>query len=351
MVNPMKRFWLVFKWCGLFLFYALYAVWCLGAIRYAPLPAAARIVLGILFALTVFSAPFIVPGRKYFIAGALCLMLTVSLLWCLLRPSNDRDWRPEYARMPRAEWHNEFQFTLHDLRDFQYRSSDNDFIARFRTENYDIRDTTALEYAVVHWPGPFEETAIGHSMLCFRFRDGRSLVFSVETRRDRADGYGFLPGIYKQFETIFVIGTEKDLFALRTNFRTPREDVYLYQTNATLEQREKILRALLDRANELYERPEFYHTVFQNCLTSLIPCLRAGVDLPWFHYSFLLNGYSDDLAFGKGMLTKARDDESLEELKTRSHLNPRVRDLTPELKNYSTLIHSHEGKDFDAADH
>lgn len=123
-----------------------------------------------------------------------------------------------------------------------------------------------MDYMVVHWDGM---EAIAHSMLSFEFKDGRHLAFSVETRTDKKDEFGALPGLYKQFELIFIAGTEEDLIGLRTNYR--HEDVYLYRTTLTAKDAQTLFRSLLARMNRLREQPEFYNTITRNCLTSLDP--------------------------------------------------------------------------------
>lgn len=336
----MKRFWKIAGLSVFFLVYGVYALWCFGAICYAPLPLFLRIVCAAVFSLLIVTAPLLKP-RILFTAGGLALMLGVSAFWSLIRPVNDRDWLPQYARLPRFEWHDENHFTLHNLRDFHYRTSETDCVVRYRTEKYDLRDLTALEYILVHWDQPLG-MRVAHTMLCFRFKKGPNLVFSCETRRAKGDPAGGLPGFFKQFNLIYIVGTETDLIAVRTNYRDPCEELYLYQTNAAKEQREAIFRDLVSRANALTRDPEFYNTISSNCITSLLPSIRAGVDIPWHNRAYLLNGLSDKLALKLGFLTKTSDSETLKELRARSFVNPRTKDLGEDLKDFSSVIRRHE---------
>lgn len=336
----MKKFWKIAGWSVFISAYGIYALWCFGAICYAPLPFLLRIVCAVLFSLLILTAPLLKP-RLLFAAGGLLLMVGVSAFWSMIQPTDNRDWLPQYKYLPRFEWHDENHFTLHNLRDFHYRTSEEDYNARYRTEKYDLRDLTALEYILVHWENPLG-MKIAHTMLCFRFKKAPNLVFSCETRRAKGDPAGGLPGFYKQFNLIYIAGTETDLIAVRTNYRNPREDVYLYQTNATKEQREAIFRDLTARANALTRKPEFYNTISSNCITSLLPSIRIGVEIPWHNRAYLLNGLSDKLALKLGFLTKASDSETWEELRKRSHVNPRTQSLNEDLKNFSTIIRQHE---------
>ncbi len=328
----------IFRWLGIILFslaYALWLLWCFGAVCYAPLPLLVRIVSAALFLLLTLSAPLIHP-RKWFIAGALLFMLIVSCLWSLIHPTHNMPWAKEVAVLPEIRWSSDGEhFTVTGIRDFRYRS-EKDFDVRYKTKTYSLADMTALEYAVVYWDNPLSRE-IGHSMLSFRFRDGDALVFSSEARRRYDSNFSVISDLYKQSCLIYVIGTESDLFGVRTNFREPQEQVYLYATNATKEQREAIFRDLTQRVNDLRENPKFYNTLTYNCTTSLLPSIRAGVEIPACRPAYIFNGFSDFLAFRLGFL--AHDDgENYRALRARSLLNDRTLNWDGDPATYSKII-------------
>jgi hypothetical protein len=43
-------------------------------------------------------------------------------------------------------------------------------------------------------------------------------------------GVGLLKGFFKQYELFYVMADERDVIRLRTTFRQPQEDMYLYRT-------------------------------------------------------------------------------------------------------------------------
>ena len=60
------------------------------------------------------------------------------------------------------------------------------------------------------------------------------------------------------------------MIGVRTTYRQPQEDVYVYRVNAPLE---NIRRGFLDymkSINEMRERPSYYNTLTTNCTTSIL---------------------------------------------------------------------------------
>ncbi|HYN22504.1 MAG TPA: DUF4105 domain-containing protein, partial [Thermoanaerobaculia bacterium] len=108
-------------------------------------------------------------------------------------------------------------------------------------------------------------------------------------------------GLLRQYEVMYVIGDERDLIRLRTNHR--RDQVYLYPVRATRERIEQMLVSMLQRANRLRERPEFYNTLTNTCATNIVRHVNELVPgrVP-FSYKVLLPGYSDELAYELGLI-------------------------------------------------
>ena len=85
---------------------------------------------------------------------------------------------------------------------------------------------------------------------------------------------------------------------------------------------------MLRRAEGLRERPEYYHTLTNNCATNLADALNAmsAGRAPW-HVALVLPGFSDDYAWRRGLLAlsgpPARERE-------RYRINERARRSSPE---------------------
>lgn len=232
------------------------------------------------------------------------------------RPSHDRAWVPEQAVLPRVTFRGD-TVEVANLRAFRH-APDSTFDARYETQTYDLRTVTGVWYVLSpfnpDWRGP------AHSFLSFGFADGRYLAVSVEARREAGEAYSTWKGALRQYELILVLGDERDLIGLRAV--TWNDPVYLYPGRATPEQARTILEALLRRAAAVAARPEFYHTVTNNCTTNLLDAVNAARDQPiGAGPRVLLPGYSDALAHELGLLDT---DLPLEEARAAFRINERA---------------------------
>ncbi len=311
---------------------SLWGVWCSGAVFYTvPGGAAWHGALTMGTTLLLFFGIGYGCRRHWVWLIVVALELGVSIHFARLTPEQvfrDAVWQKPWGRSPAVTIKNGI-VTVHDVRDFDYRS-EHDYDVRYRTVSFPLDEVRTLDLAVSHWDGLQD---IAHTMLSFGFADGRHLALSMETRLPEGVSQNFLGGLYKQYELLDIFGTEEDLFRLRTDFR--KEELYLYRTNATPEQVKRILRLALNRAALFHEYPRFYNSITRNCTTSLAPLLEV-ID-PGFtgDIRLLLNGYSDKMLYDLGYLAH-RDGESFEELKERRRVDRYLNAENGE--NYSSTI-------------
>ena len=69
------------------------------------------------------------------------------------------------------------------------------------------------------------------TFLSFIFDNAPPLDISIETRPEVGEGFNPVASLFKQFELIYVVGDERDLVRVRTNYR--KETVYLYRLNSS----------------------------------------------------------------------------------------------------------------------
>lgn len=225
------------------------------------------------------------------------LLLVVSVAWAALRPSHARVWRSEQAVLPQVEVAGD-RVVIRDLRDFRY-TADGGTTPAYRDAEYDLSEVERVWFVL----SPFDERWRGpaHAFLSFGFRDGRHLAVSVEARREADEEYSVWKGMFKRYELMVVLGTEEDLVGLRAV--TWDDPTYLYPARATPEQARALLAGLLARAQQVYAKPEFYHTVGNNCTTNLVAEInRIATERIRYGRSVLLPGYSDELAVRMGLL-------------------------------------------------
>ncbi|PTL80783.1 DUF4105 domain-containing protein [Vitiosangium sp. GDMCC 1.1324] len=227
--------------------------------------------------------------------GALATLCAAVFVWTrTVQPSLTRDWAPDLVRAARAEVQGPL-VTLQDIRDFRYRST-TEWDAAWYSATYDTRELVRAWFIVEPFSG-FEGAA--HTMVSFEFAGDRFVSFSVEIRRERGETYSVLGGLFRQYELIYVVGDERDLIQLRSNYRG--DDVYLYPVRASQERTVAFFLDMVHRMNALHEHPEFYNSFTNNCTTNLVRHLEkvSDTDVPYDHRT-LLPAYSDALAFALG---------------------------------------------------
>ena len=129
------------------------------------------------------------------------------------RPRTIVHWRPEVAVMPRAIIDGD-RVRLTGVRNFDYRSR-NDFTVRYEEREVQLSHLVALDFYVSY----FMEGPVGHTFVSFIFDNAPPLSISIETRPEVGEGFAPVASMFKQFELIYVVGSERDLVGVRTNHR------------------------------------------------------------------------------------------------------------------------------------
>ena len=228
------------------------------------------------------------------------LLLTAGALAFSLfgpEPSNDRDWTTDQERLPWAEFVGR-RVDVHNVRYARYRSAD-DYTVAWEDRSYDL-DRLESAWFVVE---PFERDWQGpaHTLMSFGFAGGDYLGISVEIRKEKGEAFSPWKGLLRQYEVTYVVGDERDLIQLRTNYR--RDPVYLYPVRASRERIEQMFVSMLRRANHLRDEPEHYNTLTNTCTTNIVRHVNELVPgrVPW-SYKVVLPGYSDELAYELGLI-------------------------------------------------
>jgi hypothetical protein len=251
---------------------------------------------------------------------ALLLLITAVPLALLLsrRPSNDRDWRPNDAVLAHAE----FDGPLVHIGDIRYTTykTESTYTPAYYDRTFDLRRLRRVWFVVE----PFSDwQGAAHTFLSFEFAgpDGPAFVgISVEARKERGESYSFVKGLLRGYELMYLVADERDLVRLRTNVR--RDDVFLYPVRARPERARELFIAMLERANRLRERPEWYNTLTSNCTNNIIRHVNelAPGQLP-FSFKSLFPGYADEIAYDLGLIDT---DLPFAEIRDRFRINDRA---------------------------
>jgi len=291
--------------------------WAAGAIYYSNIPGARlRSGLAVAFVvMTVLAFVFLKP-RFRMLVGFFVAFGLIVVWWFTIPATNDRDWQPEVAVTPWARIDGDL-VTIRGVRNLDYRT-EADFVPHWDDRTYDLRKLDSVDLIAVYWAGK----AIAHIMLSFGFEGKDYVAFSIETRKAKGQSYSTIAGFFKQYELVYIAADERDVIRVRTNYRQPQEDVYVYRVRTP---RENIRRVFLDymkTMNELRDHPQFYNTLTTNCTTGVRLHTKVNPEHPPFSWKVVLSGYVPAYSYELGRLDTSRPFPELERM---SRVNDRAR--------------------------
>jgi len=274
--------------------------WSAGALYYSTRGGSRTgAILAIAFVLATAGAFILLPRRRRTLVGFLVAFGAVVVWWLSLPASNDRDWLPEVSVTPWASRAGDL-VTIHGVRNFDYRT-ETDFTPRWEDRTYDLRALDSGDLIAVYWAGK----AIAHIMLSFGFGGRDYLAVSIETRKARGQSYSTVAGFFKQYELVYIAADERDVIGVRTTYRQPQEDVYVYRLQVPRENIRRVFLDYLRAMNEMRERPRFYNTLTTNCTTTIAMHSHVNPDSPPLSWKVLLSGYVPQYAYDLGKLDRA----------------------------------------------
>lgn len=210
-------------------------------------------------------------------------------------PSHDRDWFVGHKVMPYGVVEGE-QVTVHNIRNNSWNDAWSANVSYFN-ETFNLSSMDEVWFLVEFW---VKWDAMAHTMFSFEYGDGQYLVMSVESRKEVGENFSAIKGAFRKYELIYVLGTERDLYPLRTDIYG--DTLYMYPINTTSEQVQLLFLDVLNRVNELHENPEWYHTLTSSCTTNLIDHAERTSGRVDAGISRYLPGYSDKVAYDLGLI-------------------------------------------------
>lgn len=254
--------------------------------------------------------------RDWRAVAALAFPFAAILTWfILIEPTNDRVWSPEMARLLTYTRDGD-TITVESVRNFNWtgpKTADE----HWETRRYALSDLQTVDVLSLYWKGP----RVAHTYFSFVWKNGEALSLSVEIRKEVDENYSPVAGFFKAYELSILAGDERDFYGWRVFF--PKEDIQLFRSRATPNESAKLLIALLDNANALAARPEFYNTLTENCTTEvwmLTDALGLGKPMDWRLFA---SGYMPDFLYDLEVLNTA---QPLAELRAKGHILPAARE-------------------------
>ncbi len=230
-------------------------------------------------------------------------------------PSNDRDWNVDQAILPYSEIHGDL-VSIYNIRNFLYTTT-TDFTPEYYDKTFDLTKIKKVYYIVEPFSGYI---GAAHAFLSFEFVGDEFVAISIEIRKKKGDYFSAVKGLLNQYELMYVIADERDVVKLRSNFR--KDNVFIYPMKATREQVALLFVSMLQRANSLKEKPEYYNTVTNGCVTNIADHVNAlSPGKIAFCLPLLLPANSDKLALDLGLIDT---DLPIEKARTKYLINARA---------------------------
>lgn len=229
------------------------------------------------------------------------------------QPSNDRGWALDVAVFPEIVFENDGTIHIRHIRNFTYQSI-SEYVPDYFERVIRVSQIKTVWFAVE----PFSLIA-AHTFLSFGLDDGTYITISVEIRKQVGQVFSQLMVLFflRRHELIYVIGDERDIIKLRTNYR--KDDVYLYPIQIAEKEAQALFVDMLKRAKHLQQYPEFYHPITNTCLTNLV--VHANTikpkRIPW-RYQIWIAIHADRLAYAIGLLDRSLP---FRQLKQKCHIN------------------------------
>ena len=226
-------------------------------------------------------------------AGILFVIVFVQLLF--EKPKRYKDWIESCKKPPIVRISKDMGMVkIDNVREFKWRSVD-DYDAAWVTRSYYLDQLDSLDLIVE----PLGDSKLfAHSMLSFGFGPERKVVISAEVRKEEGESFSLLPGLYKQFELMYQVNSERDALTLRGCEEGTQ--LYIFPIKANQEFMKSLFLSMTEKAGKLTDEPKFYHSLRANCTTELFDHIKKN--------------YDGSISYGRGVLFPAQSGKVLHEM-------------------------------------
>ena len=292
-------------------FFVIPTAWAAMAIYYSNLPGSfVRSICSISFFIFALSIAFWAQSFKRGIITYGISFGVVLIGWWLIPASNHRDWQEDVAVLPYADISGN-TIVLQNIRNFDY-TSPTDYTPAYYDKTVYLDQLQTADLFLIYW-GP---ELIAHTIISFGFEDGTYIAISIETRKEKGEGYSAIKGLFKQFELMYIVADERDVVRLRSNYR--KEDVYLYRLQLEPEFIQEVFLDYFKAINRLAEKPKWYNALTHNCTTTIRGHSKPYNPNSKFDWRMLANGLIDQMMYERGVVTNQLP---FDELKKQSLIN------------------------------
>ena len=292
--------------------------WTSLAIFFHPwLPAWLAAPLALIYgAGTIWSLRKLTPRQKgiRWFCGAAAI---VWLFAVLPQPTSLRTWSEAHATMPQAAFDGN-KVTIRNLRRTVH-GFDGGHVIEHYEQTFDLTKLESVWFGVQHFS---QWKSLAHTFVSFGFDDDSFLAISIESRRGEGEGFSPLAGSFRNYGVIYVMGDELEVIGWRSV--QSDDPIYLYPIRTTGQQRQAMLRHMLERTNELTKCPEFYNTWTNNCTNNIVSHFNEIAPKYISPYSLRIAfpGYTGRVAYDHELIAS---DETFESIQRRAFINDYAR--------------------------
>ena len=277
--------------------WSLALIWAVAGITFFPkLNAKLGFGLAVVAVTTFLITALRYDDRHVLIYGVWGFDLLVLLALLCLRPRSDRNWAEDMQYSVQVEFAKGVA-TLHNVRDFLYRS-ETDYTPSWVTRRIPLSGLRIVWLGVEQisaWEG------VAHIFITFQYQvecgELDAIAVSAEVHREVGEEFSVQEGLFRNFELAYVVGTERDLIGLRTHVRI--DPVRLYPLMIGRKAVQRMFEDVMQRATALQQKPEFYHTISNNCASNMLYHLNKLAPTPISKWDkrIIFSGLVDRIVF------------------------------------------------------
>lgn len=229
--------------------------------------------------------------------ACVALFAAVLVWWLAIAPSNDRPWLEDVARVATARIDGN-RIVFRNVRNFAWQS-ETTYVPAWEERAYDLDTLVGVDVGICDWGA----AGIIHTIVSWEFAGGQFICVSIETRKEKGEGYSAVRGLFRQFELIYVVGDERDIIGVRVAHRNER--VRLYRLQVQPEEARDLLLSYVRELNHLASEPRWYNALTASCTVSIrMNALAGGAQTPW-DWRFLVNSHVDEVMLERGRIHSA----------------------------------------------
>jgi hypothetical protein len=235
------------------------------------------------------------------LSTVLAVVLLSFMVWFIRvrprQPQLEAVWNSDCELITTADI-DDTKITFRNVRDFFWRTTkdrDESWIDEVTVDTEEIKD---IWFIVDHFHSLH---GLAHTYLTFEFNDGTCLSFSFEARRRVKHRYHPWDGLWRNYELYLLVALESDMTGLRTNARGNKD--YMFRGITPPEKDKHMLIRMAQKANQLSEKPEWYHSLLTTCNTSIVRMVNRVTPgrVPFLWRNFL-PGYTPRAALKLGLI-------------------------------------------------